>query len=324
MREFDSARPPATSELPAPRFGRLEARLRAGEFAVVCEMSPPRGASIEPLRAKAKLVRGLVDAAVVTDGQGAQVRMAGWAGCLAVQAEGVEPIMLLQGRDRNRLAIQADLLGAGGLGISNVLLQSGDRANAGDQPEAAESFDLDALSAIKAASGLKRRGVLISGRELSVWPRWFVGAVENATAGGGARVHRLREKVDAGAEFVLTQYVFDLGRFRDFMRRLRDEGLDKRCFVLPGVGPLVSRTSLSFVEKLPDVYLPDSVKRRLLGVPDDQMPAEAMAWAVEMLQAIRDEPGVAGAYLLTSGREEIVAELLERAGVPPRTAGEQS
>src|SRR5687768_13284668 len=136
MREFDGA---PSSDRPMPpagtKIGRFEARLRAGEFAVVCEMSPPRGASLDPMRKKAAVVRDWVDAVLVTDGQGAQVRMAGWAGCLAVMTEGVEPVLQVQGRDRNRLAIQADLLGAAGAGIPNVLLQSGDPASAGEQPE---------------------------------------------------------------------------------------------------------------------------------------------------------------------------------------------
>jgi len=315
MREFEEPHPPGTSE-PRRAMGHLEARLRAGEFATVCELSPPRGASLEPLRRKARLVRGCVDAGLVTDGQGAQVRMAAWAGCLALQAEGVEPAMLLQARDRNRLAIQADLLGAAGSAIPNVVLQTGDRAAAGDQPGAAESYDLDSLSAIRAANAMKREGKLISGRELSVWPRWFIGAVENATAGGGARVQRLAAKVEAGAEFVLTQYVFDLPRFRDFMSRLRDTGLDRQCFVLAGVGPLLTRNALAFVEKLPDVYLPEDVARPLRAVPEKEMAAEAMKIAVETLQAVRDEAGVAGAYLLCSGHEEVIPELLERAGVP--------
>jgi methylenetetrahydrofolate reductase (NADPH) len=299
----------------AQNSGRLESRLRAGEFAIVCEMSPPRGASIAPLRRKAALVRDWVDAAVVTDGQGAQVRMAAWAGCLAVMSSGVEAVMLLQGRDRNRLAIQADLLGAAGAGIPNVLLQTGDHAAAGDQPEAAESFDLDSLSALEAAAGMKHSKTLLSGRQLSRAPAWFIGCVENASAGGGGRVRRLAAKVDAGAEFVLTQYVFDLARFHDWMRRLRDEGLDQRVFVLAGVGPVMSRGALAFIEKLPDVYVPDSVRRRLLGVPEDQMAAEGMALAVEILHAIREEPGVAGVYLLTSNNEAVVGELLTRADV---------
>ena len=318
MREFD-AQPAADRPISSvePTAGRLETRLRGGGFGVVCEMSPPRSASIEPLRRKAALVRDWVDAAVVTDGQGAQVRMAGWAGCLAMQNEGVEPVMLLQARDRNRLAVQADLLGAAGAGLANVLLQSGDHASAGDQPEAAESFDLDSLGAIRAAAGMKRDKQLLSGRTLSRAPSWFIGCVENATAGGSGRVRRLASKVDAGAEFVLTQYVFDLDRFRDWMRRLRDEGLDQRIFVLPGVGPVMSRGALAFIEKLPDVYVPDAVRRRLLSVPEDRMAAEGMALAVETLQAIRDEPGVAGAYLLTSNNEAVIGELLTRAGVRP-------
>ena len=319
MREFE-AQPSADRPSPsASRVGRLESRLRAGEFALVCEMSPPRGASIAPLRRKAALVRDWVDAAVVTDGQGAQVRMAGWAGCLAVMSSDVEPVMLLQGRDRNRLAIQADLLGAAGASIPNVLMQTGDHASAGDQPEAAESVDLDSLAAIEAAAGMKRAKQLLSGRPLSRAPSWFIGCVENASAGGGARVRRLAAKADAGAEFVLTQYVFDLARFRDWMRRLRDEGLDQRVFVLAGVGPVMSRTALAFIEKLPDVYLPDSVRRRLLGVPEDRMAAEGIALAVETLQAIREEPAVAGAYLLTSNNEAVVGELLTRAGIRPAT-----
>jgi methylenetetrahydrofolate reductase (NADPH) len=283
-------------------------------------MSPPRGASIAPLRRKAKLVRDYVDAAVITDGQGAQVRMAGWAGAVALLSEGVEPVFLVQGRDRNRIAIQADLLGAAGLGVPNVIFQTGDHATAGDQPEAAESFDLDSLGAIRTAAIMKEEGRLLSGRPLSRPPRWLIGCVESATAGTPARVRRLRDKVDAGAQFVLTQYVFDLPRFREWMHRLRDEGLDRRVFVLPGIGPVLSPGALRFIESLGDVDIPETVKQRLRGVPEEQMAAEGMALAAETLQAIREEPGVAGAYLLTSNNEEVIGGLLARAGIQ-RTAG---
>jgi methylenetetrahydrofolate reductase (NADPH) len=250
--------------------------------------------------------------------------MAGWAGALAVQAEGVEPVMLLQGRDRNRLALQADLLGAAGAGIPNVIMQTGDRATAGDEPESAEAFDLDSLGLLHAASLMKQRRRLMSGRELRTAPHWFIGCVENATAGGSARVARLAAKVEAGAQFVLTQYVFDLERFKDWMRRLRDLGLDERCYVLAGVGPVMAPGALRFLERLGDVYIPEAISKRLHGVPEDHMAVEGMALAVETLQALREVPGVAGAYLLTSNHEDIVGELVTRAGIPPREAKERS
>lgn len=263
-------------------------------------------------------MRDWVDAAVVTDGQGAQVRMAAWAGCLAIKAEGVDPVMLVQCRDRNRIAIQSDLLGAAAAGIANVLLQTGDPASAGDEPAATEVFDLDSLSAISAASTMKTEKRLSGGRKLAASPRWFIGAVENASQAGDERVKRLARKVAAGAQFVLTQYVFDVGRLRDFMRRLRDEGLDKRCYVLPGVGPILSPGALSYIERLPDVYLPAAVRGRLLGVPEGRMEAEGLALAVETLQAVREVPGVAGAYLLASQHEGVIPELMAAAGLGKR------
>lgn len=298
-----------------PQPGRLETRLRAGAFAVVCELSPPRGASLAPLRQKAARVRPFVDAALVTDGQGAQVRMAGWAGAVALLSEGLEPVLLVQGRDRNRLAIQADLLGAAGIGIPNLLFQSGDPAAAGDQPDAANVFDLDSLAAIRTAATMMQTGRLLSGRELGRAPSWFIGAVENATSADPRRVHRLQSKVESGARFVLTQYVFDLAGFSEWMRRVRDLGLDRRAFILPGIGPVLSARALGFLERLPDVSLPADVLRRLKGLPEARLAAEGLALAAETLAAVREEPGVAGAYLLTSNHEEVIGELLERAGV---------
>ncbi|MGE0059739.1 MAG: methylenetetrahydrofolate reductase [Dehalococcoidia bacterium] len=319
MCEFDS-QPSSDQPSKPPRSqpGRLEARLRASEFAVVCEMSPPRGASIEPLRRKAALVEGWVDAAVVTDGQGAQTRMAGWAGCLAVKAEGVEPVMLLQGRDRNRLALQADLLGAAGASIPNVLLQTGDHAAAGDHPEAAESFDLDSLAAIRAATNMKQHRQLMSGRELSAAPHWFIGCVENATSDDPRRVQRFEAKVEAGAQFVLTQYVFDLQRFEAWMRQVRDRGLDQRCYVLAGVGPVLTPGALRFLERLGDVHIPEATARSMRDLPENELATAGMALAVETLQALHAMPGVAGAYLLTSNHEQVVPELMTRAGIPSR------
>ncbi len=297
--------------------GRLARRIQRGEFAVTCELSPPRGATLEPLRRKAEQIHDWVDAATVTDGQGAQTRLSSWAGSIAVMRADVEPIMLLQCRDRNRLGLQADLLGAAGVGIPNVVLQTGDTAVHGDQPGALDVFDLDSLAAIRAAQGLKEKHML-SGRELPAAPEWLIGCVEDGTPADLHRVDRLAAKIEAGAQFVETQYVFDLQRFRRWMQAVRDRGLDRRCAILVGVGPITSVNGLAFLESLDDIYLPDEVKRRLHEVPEGQLTQAGVDLCVETIRVIREEPGVAGIYLLASNREQLIPQILEASGIGKR------
>jgi methylenetetrahydrofolate reductase (NADPH) len=298
----------------------LQAVLQRGRFAVTAEIGPPRGADISPIRRKARLLRDWVDAANVTDSQSAVVRMPSWAGCLVAMQEGVEPVMQLQCRDRNRIALQSDLLGAAGMGIPNVLLLTGDHPRFGDHPDAKPVFDLDSIQLIWTARMMREQGKLLSGRELKPPPDWFIGAVENPFAPPlNWRAERLGKKVAAGAQFVQTQFVYDVALFTRWMQQVRDLGLDRKCFVLAGVGPVKSLRALEHMQRgVPGMYVPDAVARRLRGVPEDRVAAEGLALCAEIIAEVRTIRGVAGVHVMAFGWEVAIPEILERAGLAAR------
>jgi methylenetetrahydrofolate reductase (NADPH) len=318
MTDADGARP--TSADPDRPLSRLHEALLGGRFVVTAEIGPPRSATVEPIRRKAGLLRGWVDAANVTDNQSGVCRLASWAGCLAVLQEGIEPVMQLQCRDRNRLALQSDLLGAGALGISNVLLLTGDHQRFGDHPDAKGVFDLDSVQLIWTARTLRDRAHLLSGRELKTPPRWLIGAVENPFAPPRRyRAERLGKKVAAGAQFVQTQFVYDVPTFARWMDEVRALGLEQRCHVLAGVGPIKSLRALEHMrDEVPGMSIPDDVARRLRDAPADRVAEEGLAICVEVIRAVREVPGLAGIHVMAVGWEDAVPEILERAGFERR------
>jgi methylenetetrahydrofolate reductase (NADPH) len=316
--------PPASDQY-QPARSHLQAVLQRGRFAITAEIGPPRGANIAPIRRKARLLRDWVDAANVTDSQSAVVRMPSWAGCLVTMQEGVEPVMQLQCRDRNRIALQSDLLGAAALSIPNVLLLTGDHPRFGDHPDAKAVFDLDSIPLIWTARTMREQRKLLSGRELKPAPDWFIGAVENPFAPPLKwRAERLGKKVAAGAQFVQTQFIYDVEIFSKWMAQVRDLGLDQRCFVLAGVGPVKSLRALEHMRsEVPGMYVPDSVMRRLRGVPEDRVAAEGLRLCSEIIEQVKAIPGVAGVHVMAFGWEDAIPEILERAGFTPRpSAGE--
>ncbi|MFC5992729.1 methylenetetrahydrofolate reductase [Pseudonocardia hispaniensis] len=291
--------------------GKLADALRSGRFAVTAEIGPPRGADLEPIQRAAEVLRGWVDAVNVTDNQGATVRVSSLAGSLALRDAGVEPVMQMTCRDRNRIALQSDLLAAGALGIPNLVLMSGDRPEHGDHAAAKAVFDLDSAALMSAARGLRDGGTLLSGRAVEPPPRFLLGAVDSPVLGAD----RLAQKIDAGAEFVQTQFVFDLDAFRGWLDRVRDQGLDARCGILAGVGPVRSLRALEFLARLPGVSVPPALERRLRGVPPDRVAAEGVRACVETVQALREMPGVAGVHVMVVGDEQGVPEILDAAGL---------
>jgi methylenetetrahydrofolate reductase (NADPH) len=303
----------------APHAGGLRAALAEGRFVVTAELEPPRGAESESLESKAAHLRGWVDAANVTDNQGSRVRVSSLAGSLLAMRAGIEPVMQLSCRDRNRLALQSDLLAAGALGVPNVVLLTGDHPRFGDHPEARPVFDLDGVQLTWAARTLREEGALMSGTQVSERPGWLIGAVENPFAPPvGFRARRLAKKVAAGAEFVQTQFVFDLEAFERWMSALRELGVTERCAVIAGVGPIRSLRALEFMRGgVPGVVVPDHVERRLRGVPPQHVAEEGVALCVETIQRLAEIPGVAGVHVMAFGYEHGVPEMLTRAGVGP-------
>jgi methylenetetrahydrofolate reductase (NADPH) len=295
----------------------LRERLASGGFAVTAEISPPRGAGTGPIGQTAALLRDWVDAVNVTDNQGSHVRLASWAGSLAALAAGLEPVMQMTCRDRNRIALQSDLLGASALGIRNILVMTGDHPKFGDHPEAKPVFDLDSVQLLWTLRQMRDQGVLLSGRKLNPPPECFLGAVENPFAPPAEfRADRLAKKVAAGAQFVQTQFVFDTGTFGRWMAQVRDLGLPERCYILAGVGAVRSRRALDFMrDKVPGVQVPDDVYRRLRAVPADQTAGEGARLAAETIQQLSAIEGVAGVHLLVAGNEQAVPGILDGSGV---------
>ncbi len=298
----------------------LRGRFASGAFAVTAELGPPRGADPGELLRKAEPLRGWVDAVNITDNAGAHVRMASWAGSLLVAQAGIEPVMQLTCRDRNRLALQSDLLAAWAVGIPNVLLMTGDHLKFGDDPDAAAVFDLDSVQLLWAARTMREEGRLISGRALTGRPGWLIGAVENPFAPpAGFRAARLDKKAAAGAEFVQTQFVFDVAAFGRWMAEVRDLGLDQRCRILAGVGPVRSLRVLGHLRTgVPGLSIPDEVDRRLRAVPAGQVAEEGTRICAEIIEQVRAIPGVSGVHVMAPGYEHGIPGILERAGLARR------
>ena len=290
----------------------LRSRLASGQVVVTAEIGAPRGADPAAISAKAGPLRGWVDAVNVTDNQRASVRMCSLAGSVLALAAGVEPVMQLTCRDRNRIALQSDLLGAAALGIRNVLLMTGDHPRFGDHPQARPVFDLDSVQLAEAARDMRDHARLLSGRALAAAPDWLIGAVENPAA----RAARLGRKVAAGVEFVQTQYVFDVPQFARWLGEVRDLGLDQRCAILAGVGPVRSIRALEqLAASLPGVQIPAALARRLRGVPASQVAAEGLRICADTIQELLQLPGVRGVHLMAPGFEHGVPEILGLAGL---------
>jgi methylenetetrahydrofolate reductase (NADPH) len=236
--------------------------------------------------------------------------------------EGVEPVMQLQCRDRNRIALQSDLLGAAALNIPNVLLLTGDHPRFGDHPDAKPVFDLDSIQLIWTARTMREQRKLLSGRDLKPAPDWFIGAVENPFAPPLKwRAERLGKKVAAGAQFFQTQFVYDIPIFASWMQQVRDLGLDRRCFILAGVGPVKSLRALEHMRReVPGMYVPDEVVRRLRGVPEDRVPSEGLKLCSEIIMQVKEIAGVSGVHVMAFGWEDAIPEILAAAGLAPRQA----
>ena len=295
--------------------GRLERVLRAGEFAVTAELSPPDSADPAEVYQRASIFDGWVDAINATDGSGANCHMSSVGVCALLTRVGYAPVMQISCRDKNRIAIQGDVLGGAAMGVANVLCLTGDGVQCGDHPEAKPVFDLDSVALIEAVRTMRDEGRFLSGRPLVQPPELFIGAAENPFAPPHEfRPLRLAKKVAAGAQFIQTQYCYDLPVLERFMARVRDLGLHERCFVLVGVGPLASARAARWIrEYVPGVHIPDAVIERIEQAPKQR--EEGKRVCVELIQRIREIEGVAGIHLMAYRQEESVAEIIERSDV---------
>ncbi len=298
----------------------LEGVLRGGHFAVCGEIGPPKGCDPDEITRKCEYFRGVVDAVNLTDNQAATIRMSSAAASILVLQSGLEPIMQMTCRDRNRLAQQSDMLGAAAFGVKNILCLSGDHVSLGTHPDAKPVHDVDSTNLIAMMRGM-REGRFMGGEEIQVAPKLFVGAVANPFGEPFlARVVNLRKKIDAGAEFIQTQPVFDVPMFKRWMDACRDQGLTGRTYILPGVMPVRSVKTLTFVrERVAGMRVADEYMERMAARPDkEEARAEGIRIAIELIQQLREIPGVAGVHIMPVMWESIIGEVVEGAGLLPR------
>ena len=299
---------------------RLERVLRSGRFAVTAELNPPDGADPEEVYSRALVLSTVCDAINATDASSAMVHMSSVAVAALLAQSGYDPVMQMTCRDRNRIAIQGDLLGAAALGIRNVLCLTGDGVQAGDHPGAMQVFDLDSITLLRTARILRDKGRFLSGRPLDSPPNLFLGAASNPFAPPlDFRPLRLAKKVEAGADFIQTQFCYDVPRLRQFMSSVRDAGLHERVFILAGVGPLRSARAAEFMrDKIPGVVIPDEVVARLKAAPSRRQRREGTRICVEIVQQVTEIPGISGVHFMAFRQEELVQEIVEEAGLLPR------
>ena len=295
--------------------GRLERVLRAGAFAVTAEISPPDSADPNDVYERASLFDGYVDAINATDGSGANCHMSSVGMCALLTRRGYAMVLRVSARDRNRIAIQGDVLGAAAMGVYNILCLTGDGVDVGDHPEAKPVFDVDCMSMLSMVRGMRDDGQFLSGRKLSSPPNVFLGAAANPFAPPfDYRPLRLEKKVTAGAQFVQTQYCYDMDMFRNYMAAVRDAGTHERVFILAGVGPLASARSAEWIRSnVPGIHIPDSVIRRLKGADDQK--EEGVRLCVDMINELREVDGVHGVHIMAFRQEHRVGEIVERSGV---------
>lgn len=301
---------------------RLQRALEKGRFAVTAECGPPRSADPEVILRKGALLKDHVDAVNVTDNQTAIVRMCSLAACALLKREGLEPVLQMVSRDRNRIAIQSDTLGAAALGISNILCLSGDHQTFGNMKEGKNVHDIDSMQMLQTVRGMRDRGEFLGGGDkMDVRPAMFVGAAENPFADPfDFRVLRLAKKIDAGAEFIQTQCVFNVEKFKKWIKASRDMGLDRKAYILGGVTPLKSAAMARYMNsKVAGMDVPPEIIARMDGVPKEKQREEGIAIAVETVQALKAMKGVAGVHIMAIEWEEAVAEIVKRAGLPPRS-----
>jgi len=299
---------------------RLERVLRSGRFAVTAELNPPDTADPQAVYDRALVLASVCDAINATDASGANVHMSSVGMCALLTRAGYEPVMQVSCRDRNRIAIQGDLLGAAAMGVRNLLCLTGDGVQAGDQPESKPVFDLDSISLLRTARVLRDEGRFLSGRQLEAAPKFFLGAAANPFAPPlEFRPLRLAKKVEAGADFIQTQFCFDMKLMRRYMEAVRELGLHERVFILAGVGPLRSAKTAEWLRsRVPGVVIPDEVIHRLRRVPLEKQREEGKRLCIEIIQELQEIDGVSGVHVMAYRQEELVAEIIEESGLLPR------
>jgi methylenetetrahydrofolate reductase (NADPH) len=299
---------------------RLEKILKSGQLAVTSECGPPRSSAPEGIIKKGHLIKDHVDVINVTDNQTSVTRLCSLAACVHLKLQGLDPVLQMVVRDRNRIALQSDILGAASFGINNILCLSGDHQSFGDNPQAQNVFDLDSMQLVQTVRRMCDEGKFLSGDEIKVPPKMFVGAAANPFADPfKIRVPRLAKKIAAGAEFIQTQCIYNLEKFELWMQGVRDRGLDEKIYILAGITPMRSVGMAKYLKKsVPGMDVPDELIKRMSGVEKEKQAAEGITIAVETIQRLKEVKGVSGFHVMAIEWEEKVPEIVERSGLYPR------
>jgi methylenetetrahydrofolate reductase (NADPH) len=298
----------------------LEKVLSTGNLAVTSECGPPRGAVPEKIKEKGELLKGIVDAVNVTDNQTAMVRMSSFAASVFLKQAGLNPVLQMVTRDRNRLAMQADIIGAYAHGINTMLCLSGDHPHFGDHPMAASVHDIDSVQFIQMVKNMRDNGKFQGGADIENPPKMFIGAAANPFADPfELRVARLAKKIAAGVDFIQTQCIYNLDKFELWMEGVRSRGLHEKCYILAGITPMKSAGMARYMKnKVPGMDVPDDVVKRMAGVPKEKQAEEGINICVESIQRLKKVKGVAGFHIMAIEWENKVPEIVERAGLLPR------
>ncbi|NSW87432.1 MAG: methylenetetrahydrofolate reductase [Syntrophobacteraceae bacterium] len=299
---------------------KLERILAAGHLAVTSECGPPRGCNGNVVAEKARSIGDYVDAINVTDNQTAVVRMCSLASCIRIKQMGLEPVLQMVTRDRNRIGIQSDIMGAASFDIHNILCLTGDHQSFGDHPEAANVFDMDSTQLIQTVKLMRDEGRLLSGFEMKDCPKMFIGAAENPFADPfEIRVSRLAKKVAAGAQFIQTQCIYNMDKFKRWMQGVVDRGLHEKVYILAGLTPMKGVGMAKYMKnRVPGMDVPDDIIKRLSGVPKEKQAEEGINICIEQIQELKEVKGINGFHIMAIEWEEKVPEIVERAGLYPR------
>ena len=299
---------------------KLEKILASGQMAVTSEVGPPRGSDPEVITRKAEMIKNHVDAVNVTDNQTSMTRLCSLAACIRLKLMGLEPVLQMVTRDRNRIALQSDILGAASFDIFNILCLSGDHQSFGDCPTGQNVHDIDSMQLIQTVRLMRDEGKFLGGDLITRPPQMFVGAAENPFADPyEIRVPRLAKKIAAGVEFIQTQCIYNLDKFEDWVSKARDRGLTEQVYILAGLTPMKSVGMARYMKKrVPGMDVPDEIVKRLADTPKDKQAEEGLKICVESIQRLKEVKGVAGFHIMAIEWEEKVPEIVERAGLYPR------
>jgi methylenetetrahydrofolate reductase (NADPH) len=299
---------------------RLEKILAAGHLAVTSECGPPRGSDPEVIVKKAEMIRDHVDAVNITDNQTSVTRMCSLAACIRLKLMGLEPVLQMVTRDRNRIALQSDILGAASFDIYNILCLSGDHQSFGDCAQGQNVHDIDSMQLAQTVRRMRDEGKFLGGDEIVRPPQMFVGAAANPFADPfEIRVPRLAKKVAAGAEFIQTQCIYNLDKFEEWMKMVVDRGLHEKVAILAGMTPMKSAGMARYMRnRVPGMDVPDEVVKRLADTPKEKQAEEGINICVEAMQRLKEVEGVKGFHVMAIEWEEKVPEIVERTGLYPR------